>query len=184
MEVLPTTSATFHSLLFLCISLVVFHFVLVGADISDASTTQGDINKYQTLCECEQCRDSKEGESSVTGTNNLLDEKNIDIIATYSNNYGAVRSSRVKMGDLSASWVLENPIDGRHGHPKSLQIVEDSFQSGMRFKEKTEHSADDPQSGEDEIPYSRVINQPSEAQATDDAGRKEETSDCRANRKR
>lgn len=129
----------------------------------------------------------------------IYSTQNIDIIATYSNNYGAVRSSRVKMGDLSASWVLENPIDGRHGHPKSLQvlyirflvieiidvegteksdriqdlffrykhcliflvfvtfqIVEDSFQSGMRFKEKTEHSADDPQSGEGEIPYSRL----------------------------
>lgn len=54
----------------------------------------------------------------------IYSTQNIDIIATYSNNYGAVRSSRVKMGDLSASWVLENPIDGRHGHPKSLQVLE------------------------------------------------------------
>lgn len=53
----------------------------------------------------------------------IYSTQNIDIIATYSNNYGAVQSSRVKVGDLSASWVLENPIDGRHGHPKSVQVL-------------------------------------------------------------
>ncbi|KAL6214160.1 hypothetical protein ACLB2K_013598 [Fragaria x ananassa] len=130
-----------------------FQFLLVGAD---ASTIQRDISRYHTPCECEQCRHLKEeGESSVTRTNKLLDEKNIDIIATYSNNYGAVQSSRVKVGDLSASWVLENPIDGRHGHPKSVQVAEDSFQSGLKVEEKTEHSKDDYQSGEGELRSSR-----------------------------
>nr|XP_011458092.1 PREDICTED: probable galacturonosyltransferase 3 isoform X1 [Fragaria vesca subsp. vesca] len=152
MAVAPTSPSTFHSLLFLLISLlmqVVFLFLLVGAD---ASTIQRDISRYHTPCECEQCLHLKEeGESSVTGTNKLLDEKNIDIIATYSNNYGAVQSSRVKVGDLSASWVLENPIDGRHGHPKSVQVAEDSFQSGLKVEEKTEHSTDDHQSGEGEL---------------------------------
>lgn len=31
------------------------------------------------------------------------------------------------MGDLSASWVLENPIDGRHDHPKSFQVLDIQF---------------------------------------------------------
>ena len=52
----------------------------------------------------------------------IYSTQNIDIIATYSNNYGAIQSSRVKIGDLSASWVLENPIDGGDGHQKSLQV--------------------------------------------------------------
>lgn len=144
-------------LLVLCISLVALHSVLAGADISDASASRRDISKYQPLCDCEQCQDSKEeGESSVIGASTLPDEKNIDIIATYSNNLGAVRSSRVKMGDLSASWVLENPIDGRHDHPKSFQMVEDPFQSGMTFEEKTEHPPDDHQAGVGELPYSRL----------------------------
>ncbi|KAM5562765.1 putative galacturonosyltransferase 3 [Rosa sericea] len=156
MEAVPTAPASIHSLLFLlCISSVVFHTLLVGADVS--STIQRDVSKCQRLCQCEQCWHTKEeGESYVTGTSKVLDEKNIDIIATYSNNYGAVQSSRVRLGDLSASWVLENPIDGRHGHPKSVQIVEDSFQSGMRVKENSEHSTDDPHSGEGELPYSRL----------------------------
>ncbi|KAM1791308.1 hypothetical protein ACFX12_035289 [Malus domestica] len=157
MEVLPRTSASFASLLILCISLVAFHCDLVGADVSDATTRQRDISKYRSLCDCEQCRDSKgEGASSVIGASTLPDEKNIDIIATYSNNLGAVQISRVRMGDLSASWVLENPIDGKQEHPKSFQMVEDSSQSGMIFEEKTQHPTDDHQSGEGELPYPRL----------------------------
>lgn len=38
----------------------------------------------------------------------------------------------------------------------TFQIVEDSFQSGMRVKENSEHSTDDPHSGEGELPYSRL----------------------------
>ncbi|TQD95042.1 hypothetical protein C1H46_019310 [Malus baccata] len=140
MEVLPRTSASFVSLLILCISLVALHCVLVGADISDATARQRDISKYRSLCDCEQCED---------GTN-------IDIIATYSNNLGAMQSSRVKMGDLSASWVLENPVDGRQEHPKRFEMAEDSSQSGSTFEEKTQHPTDDHQSGEGELPYSRL----------------------------
>lgn len=54
-------------------------------------------------------------------------EQNIDIIATYSNNLGAVQSSRVKMGDLSASWVLENPVDGRQEYPKRFEVLDIQF---------------------------------------------------------
>lgn len=48
--------------------------------------------------------------------------QDIDIIATYSDTSGAIRISRVKMRDLSASWVLENPNDGNHDQPKSLEV--------------------------------------------------------------
>lgn len=50
--------------------------------------------------------------------------QDIDIIASYSDTSGAVRISRVKMRDLSASWVLENPIDRNHDQPKSWEVFD------------------------------------------------------------
>lgn len=41
---------------------------------------------------------------------------------TYTDTSGAVQLRRVKMKDLSASWVLENPNDVKHVQPNSLQV--------------------------------------------------------------
>lgn len=49
-------------------------------------------------------------------------QQDIDIIATYSDTSGAVRIGKVKMKDLSASWVLKDPSDGNHDQPKSLEV--------------------------------------------------------------
>lgn len=38
-----------------------------------------------------------------------------------------MQSSRVRLGDLSASWVLENPIDGKQEHPRSFQVLKIQF---------------------------------------------------------
>ncbi|XP_015882881.2 probable galacturonosyltransferase 3 [Ziziphus jujuba] len=83
----------------------------------------------------------EEDAASVTGHLGLSDGKDIDIIASYSDTSGAVRISRVKMRDLSASWVLENPIDRNHDQPKSWETVEHSFRSPMIFKEKDENQS-------------------------------------------
>lgn len=49
--------------------------------------------------------------------------QDVDIIATYSDTFGAVRISRVKMRDLSSSWVLKNPSAGNHEQPNSVQVI-------------------------------------------------------------
>ncbi|XP_011040799.1 PREDICTED: probable galacturonosyltransferase 3 isoform X2 [Populus euphratica] len=74
----------------------------------------------------------------------------INIIATYSDTSGAVRTSRVKMSDLSPSWVLENPADKSHDQPKTSQFqrLEDSSKAGATHEDDVLHSARDHQYGE------------------------------------
>ncbi|XP_024031371.1 probable galacturonosyltransferase 3 [Morus notabilis] len=147
MKPLPIASWTFDSLLLLCVSLVVVRVAVVRADVSDSSAIQRDVHGYQLLFDCEQCLGGKEEDaSSVTGLGSVSDQKDIDITVTYTDTSGAVQLRRVKMKDLSASWVLENPNDVKHVQPNSLQTVKDL---SLEFKEKDEN-----QSGlEDGIQY-------------------------------
>lgn len=46
----------------------------------------------------------------------------MNIVATYSDHYGNIRLGRVKMEDLSSSWVLENPANQVSGKKKGLQV--------------------------------------------------------------
>ncbi|XVF01620.1 hypothetical protein REPUB_Repub04eG0104300 [Reevesia pubescens] len=80
-------------------------------------------------------------------------EKDIDIIATYSDASGTIRTSRVKMKDLSASWVLENPINGDPDNLKGSQVLrlKDSYQARATFEENVDHFIDDHQLQESEI---------------------------------
>lgn len=50
--------------------------------------------------------------------------QDIDIVATYSDTSGAIRLGRVKMKDLSASWMWDNPIDGNHGRQRNFQVLQ------------------------------------------------------------
>ncbi|EEF28486.1 Glycosyltransferase QUASIMODO1, putative [Ricinus communis] len=79
--------------------------------------------------------------SSAAGLGNPLVEKDIDILATYSDASGSIRIKRVKMKDLSASWVLENPVDKDHDHPKASQVMYQgsSFHSGIELQDSVEH---------------------------------------------
>ncbi|XWS68341.1 hypothetical protein CRYUN_Cryun04dG0081900 [Craigia yunnanensis] len=80
-------------------------------------------------------------------------EKDIDIIATYSDVSGTIRTSRVKMKDLSASWVLENPLNRDPDKQKGSQVLKlkDSYQASTAFEENVEHLIDDNQFQEAEI---------------------------------
>lgn len=49
--------------------------------------------------------------------------QDIDIVATYSDTSGAIRLGRVKMKDLSASWMWDNPIRGYHGQRRNFQVL-------------------------------------------------------------
>ncbi|MBA0675712.1 hypothetical protein Goari_017237 [Gossypium aridum] len=75
-------------------------------------------------------------------------EKDLDIIATYSDVSGTIRTCRVKMKDLSASWVLENPIN-----VDKVQVLKlkDTYQTSTPFQENVEQSTDDQQFQEGKI---------------------------------
>ncbi|KAF5443711.1 hypothetical protein F2P56_036246 [Juglans regia] len=149
MEAGERTFSRSHSLQLICILLVVCHIALVGSDVLDTSTIQREFKEFRPLYDCEQCRLRKQEQvnNSATGVGNHPDEKDIDIIATYTDTSGAVRVSSVKMRDLSASWVWEKPIDSNHGQSKSSQKMEYSFQSEMGSGENVEHSTDEHQEG-------------------------------------
>lgn len=63
--------------------------------------------------------------------------QDIDIIATYSGTSGDIKIKRVKMKDLSASWVLENPIDKGHDKPKASSVTLTPTGSGVEFSMET-----------------------------------------------
>ncbi|XP_022136111.1 probable galacturonosyltransferase 3 isoform X2 [Momordica charantia] len=135
-------SLSFNLLFLFCVFLVVFHVGLTGADASNASLTQNG----KPLHQCVQCGDEEEQETANRISTNA-DDKDIDIIAAYSDPSGAFRLGRVKLKDLSASWVWENSMDGTHHQPLSSQT--DSLVSGMENEEKVEHSVDDHPPGEE-----------------------------------
>ncbi|PON45035.1 Galacturonosyltransferase [Parasponia andersonii] len=67
----------------------------------------------------------------------------------YTDPFGAFRLRKVKGRDLSASWVLENP--NSRDQPKSLETVEDSFQS-LELREKDEN-----RSKEDDVQFPNLL---------------------------
>lgn len=131
------------------LALLLIFFMVVRADLSDYNPTlQREPKAHHRRLHQEY--------SSVAGHGVQSDEMDINIIATYSDTSGAVRTSRVKMRDLSPSWVLENPADKNHDQPKTSQFqrLEDSSKAGATHEDDVLHSARDHQYGEGGIPSS------------------------------
>ncbi|KAJ6708280.1 GALACTURONOSYLTRANSFERASE 4-RELATED [Salix viminalis] len=133
------------------LALLLIFFMVVRADLSDGNPT------LQRELEAHHRRLHQEHDASfVAGHGVRSDEMDINIIATYSDTSGAVRTSRVKMSDLSPSWVLENPADKNHDQPKTSQFqrLEDSSKAGATREDDVLHSTRDHQYGEGGIPSS------------------------------
>ncbi|KAJ6311144.1 hypothetical protein OIU76_015799 [Salix suchowensis] len=115
--------------------------MVVGADLEVDNPTL----ELKALRRLHQEHDA----SSVAG-HGLHSEHGMDIniIATYSDTAGAVRLSRVKMSDLSPSWVLENPADKNHDQPKVSQRLEDSSKVGDTHEDHVQHSVSDHRYGD------------------------------------
>ncbi|KAF2302481.1 hypothetical protein GH714_036529 [Hevea brasiliensis] len=123
------------------ISLVLFHVVLIGAESSVNPPVQREVRAHQPLFDCEGCDNEKDQDIfSGAGLGNPLDEKDIDIIAAYSGTSGSIQIRRVKMKDLSASWVLQNPVDKGHDQPKASLTSKDSFQSVTKHQDDVDNS--------------------------------------------
>lgn len=48
--------------------------------------------------------------------------QDIDVIVTYSDASGAIRAGRVKMSQLSPSWIIESPNDRNRDMPNDSQV--------------------------------------------------------------
>lgn len=138
---------SFDSLLLTCFILVIFSNIIVDAEISDNKAIGRGLKADHLLY------DKKEQDASSAAAMFNDNEKDIDIIATYSDASGTIRTSRVKMKDLSASWVLENPINGDPDKPKGSQVLKlkDSYQASTTIEENVEHLIDGDQLQEGEI---------------------------------
>uniref|UniRef100_A0A2P2KMV4 Putative galacturonosyltransferase 3 isoform X1 n=1 Tax=Rhizophora mucronata TaxID=61149 RepID=A0A2P2KMV4_RHIMU len=115
------SSFQFPFLLFISTSLS-----LVAVASSDL-TLHRELEAYRPLhhCQGQGCTESKPEQdvSSVAGLGSHPIDKDIDIIAAYSDTSGTVRLSRVNMKDLSPSWVLENPVNAGHEQKKASQVT-------------------------------------------------------------
>ncbi|KAB2047786.1 hypothetical protein ES319_A13G070500v1 [Gossypium barbadense] len=147
MEAASRNLLSFISMLPTCFILVIFSFTIVDAEISNSKTIGRGLKAYGQL------PDRKELATPSSALFFDDNEKDIDIIATYSDASGTIRTRRVKMKDLSASWVLENPISGDPGKQKGSQVfkLKDSYQASRRSEENVEHFIDDHHWQEDEI---------------------------------
>uniref|UniRef100_A0A2P2KMV9 Hexosyltransferase n=1 Tax=Rhizophora mucronata TaxID=61149 RepID=A0A2P2KMV9_RHIMU len=145
------SSFQFPFLLFISTSLS-----LVAVASSDL-TLHRELEAYRPLhhCQGQGCTESKPEQdvSSVAGLGSHPIDKDIDIIAAYSDTSGTVRLSRVNMKDLSPSWVLENPVNAGHEQKKASQMFEDSSIAGVRLEDNAEDSVSDHQSEETGIFY-------------------------------
>lgn len=57
--------------------------------------------------------------------------KDVEIMLTYSDRYGAIKVRTVRSTDLSASWVWKIPGDRNHDQTRSLSAEQDPLQMKM-----------------------------------------------------
>ncbi|KAG4212844.1 hypothetical protein ERO13_A01G010900v2 [Gossypium hirsutum] len=138
---------SFDSLLLTCFLLVISSIIIVDAEISDNRTIGRTLKAYRLP------KDRKGRDASSAAYMFNDNEKDLDIIATYSDVSGTIRTCRVKMKDLSASWVLENPINVDKVQGSQVQVLKlkDTYQTSTPFQENVEQSTDDQQFQEGEI---------------------------------
>ncbi|KAK2392192.1 putative galacturonosyltransferase 3 [Trifolium repens] len=113
-----------------------------------------------TIRSCDQCK--QEREITKSRIRNYPDEKDVDIIATYSDASGHIRLARLKMRDLSDSWVWESPTNANTEHQNNSQGGVDSLQTDSIFEDNLKHSTDEryPEETLVHIPHSSPIMTP------------------------
>ncbi|KAL1348705.1 hypothetical protein HN51_024707 [Arachis hypogaea] len=139
-----------------CRTVLVFLFMQVlfyGASVSSyiSATNESDIRGSQALYDCDQCHHTKEQDIFLTRVHSSPDEKDIDIIATYSDASGHFQLARLKMRDLSDSWIWENPTNENNEHQTRSQELVESFPTDSRFKDTSKLSVGEKISKENRV---------------------------------
>ncbi|KAL1190181.1 putative galacturonosyltransferase 3 [Cardamine amara subsp. amara] len=140
-----------HALLWLLV--IILDDVHVGRAILESQAPHRELKAYRPLQDCRGCHNLEEVDaSSVSAVNYDPDLKDVSIVATYSDHYGNIRLGSLKMGDLSSSWVLENPAKKKGSQ---LVIPRDSYQNDTRMEQSGNHSITN-QSGESDSQFPHV----------------------------
>ncbi|KAK4761338.1 hypothetical protein SAY87_006231 [Trapa incisa] len=117
--------------------LVMLHVGCIVSGVSGNMKMQSEDTKSRAVYGCDRCSHRKAIISAYSAAGNFPDDEDIDIVATYSDTSGAVQMGRVKMKDLSASWVWDNPTHGNHAQQRVFQVETVSCnQSRMRFQDE------------------------------------------------
>ncbi|XP_019167038.1 PREDICTED: probable galacturonosyltransferase 3 isoform X1 [Ipomoea nil] len=140
-RLLFTGSCPSASLLTVFLFLVMLYTAVVGAEISYGSTVRTELRDLLPLYDCPERANRKE--QSHTGSAARPNEKDIDIIVTYSDASGAVRAMRVKSDNLSKSWVWKNPSDENDDGKESSKEYEDPFQMEINSENSNQKSKED-----------------------------------------
>ncbi|XP_009623514.1 probable galacturonosyltransferase 3 isoform X1 [Nicotiana tomentosiformis] len=121
----------------LLIFFLVIHVEPAREEFSNVSSFQGELKGLFPSYDCPQCINRKE-QGLMTAAR--PDEKNIDIIVTYTDANGAIRTRSINSKDLSTSWVWRYPSDEDSDQKKSSKEVEGKSQTADKFEVNIEHS--------------------------------------------
>ncbi|PIN14774.1 Polygalacturonate 4-alpha-galacturonosyltransferase [Handroanthus impetiginosus] len=141
------------SILALVFFLVANHVSPVRAEVSHTSTSKRVHKMYNPQYDCLRCID-RQDQSNISSTTHP-DEKDIDIIVTYTDPSGAVQVRSVRSRDLSASWVWKSPGDENPDRSRSSLIVRDPSQPKFSSRNTGEDSSNDNQFG-GEMPHAQT----------------------------
>ncbi|CAN4112626.1 unnamed protein product [Withania somnifera] len=109
-------------------------FFLVAPELS---SLQGELKPLLPSYDCPQCINTKE-HGRITAAR--PHDKNIDILVTYTDANGAVRTWSLNSKDLSNSWVWRYPSDEDGDNKKSSKEEEGKSQKQDKFEGTIEHS--------------------------------------------
>ncbi|GMH13501.1 hypothetical protein Nepgr_015342 [Nepenthes gracilis] len=140
--------------------LAILHIGLIKAELLSSPRIQRTPRGNQLICDCELCMKKKDqsplAHTSISGVGSPLNDKDFDIIVSYSNASGAVQISSVKASDLSSSWVWKNPIAEDPDQMKSSPKIVDSFQPPLGYEDGAKDSGKENQTGESGILYPKI----------------------------
>ncbi|KAJ8572107.1 hypothetical protein K7X08_008618 [Anisodus acutangulus] len=127
---------------FISPTLLIFFFLVIHvaparAELSNVSSLQGKLKGLFPSYDCPQCINRKE-HGRITAAR--PDEKNIDILVTYTDANGAVRTRSINSKDLSSSWVWRYPSDEDGDQKKSSKEVKGKSQKPDKFEGNIDHS--------------------------------------------
>lgn len=106
-------------------------------ELSNVSSLRGELKGLFPSYDCPQCINRKEhGQINAARP----DEKNIDILVTYTDANGAVRTRSINSKDLSTSWVWRYPSEEDGDHKKSSKEVEGKSQKLDKLEGTIDHS--------------------------------------------
>ncbi|KAJ0113330.1 hypothetical protein Patl1_03182 [Pistacia atlantica] len=112
-------------------------------------------SRFLLNMDCISCF-SQRGDSAPNFNNGGPDGKDMDIVVTYTNAFGNFQINRVKMSQLSSSWIFESPTNEGSDSPKQSKTPRDLYKDGKGLEENVDRHGVDNHSDEDGPVYPKM----------------------------